>query len=93
MKLGLTVVWIDVRNGVHSGSEFSNLGEWVSYDSYRTTLKMHVPKYQINLTKPEVKGNSRKRGLAAESPKIVASNVCPSKTNAGVYSNVLHSCV
>jgi len=47
-------------------------------------------------TKPEVKGESRKRGLGEEPPageccgavppKMVALVVCPLKTNEGVYS-------
>ena len=53
MKLGLTVVWRDVRIGVGSGFEFSKWAEEDSYDLYHP-LKIHVPKKTF--TEPEVKG-------------------------------------
>ena len=43
MKLGLTVVWKNVRNGMNSGFELSNWGKEDSYDLYHP-LKIHVPR-------------------------------------------------
>ena len=69
------------------------------------TIPFRIPVaqlYQIKLEKPEVTGKRRNRGLGAEPtaggvggwspPMMVASVVCPLKTNAGIYRNALHSC-
>ena len=62
MTRGLKVDWRDVKDGCGSGFSFSKFGTRDSYDLYQP-LKILVCKVPIHTyTKPEVKGESRKRG-------------------------------
>ena len=40
-------------------------------------LKIHVPRYQIKLTRPEMKGESRKRDMRAEPPACGVLGLSP----------------
>ena len=71
LKLALTVVWRDVRNGVGSGFEFSKRGVggrgvfcFIPSKWYKTIKK--VPNQTF--TKTEAKGESRKLGSGGGAP-------------------------
>ena len=81
MKLGSTFVWRDARNGVGSGFEFSKWGMGTRM-IYTIPLISCFKVPNQTFTRPEVKRESRKRGLGAEPLKSVALVVCPLKTNA-----------
>jgi len=84
------------------GFEFS-WGKGDSYDLYHPLKKVPVPNCQIKLLQNQKwkeesrkwkKGGGAPSGgcCGAEHPKMVASVVCPLKTDAGVYWNAMHSC-